>query len=566
MAKISNLWKFHKKLSVLLIIVLASTAYGSVKILQNVGNVPKYTLAEAANGTIIDTVTGTGQVAASNEIDLNNNVTGTVEAVDATAGQKVTAGTTLVEIDPSSALISLQNAQIALAKLQEPPDPTQLTQDQNSLSNAESSKASAETSGISAVSNSYIDMASIISGLNGMFNTKGGYLTPQETIFMDTTAQADVNQAGASFDIANTEYQKSFQDYNNSRSQTDATTTDNIIEETYNTANDLAKAIQYTKAAVDYIENNDASKEVSTDTTASETNLGQWTSTINSDLSNLQNANDTIQSNINTIQQDSVALQELVKGTDPLDIQSAELNVETAQKNYDNYFVKAPLDGVVANISVQQGDQASGSVGTFITTEKIANVSLNEVDAAKVAAGDKVTLTFDAVPDLSIAGTVTQVDLIGTVSQGVVTFNVQIGFDTDDTRVKPGMSVDASIITDVHQNVITIPSSAIKTQGNTSYVQMFSSPIPKSEEASYPSKTAPKTVVVQTGATDDTNTEITSGLKVGDQVVTKVVNASTQTTSTQTPSLLSSLGARGGGAAGGGGFRGGAGGGAGARG
>ena len=69
---------------------------------------------------------------------------------------------------------------------------------------------------------------------------------------------------------------------------------------------------------------------------------------------------------------------------------------------------------------------------------------------AKVALGDEATLTFDALPSLSLAGTVVQIDPVGTVSQGVVSYDVQIGFsqpaDTSSTnQVKPGMSVTETL-------------------------------------------------------------------------------------------------------------------------
>jgi len=264
---------------------------------------------------------------------------------------------------------------------------------------------------------------------------------------------------------------------------------------------------------------------------------------VNSDVSSLLNSKNSIENSANDIQQKSLTLQKLQQGTDPLDIQSAELSVEQARNTYNKYFVKAPLDGVIAKVSVKVGDQTSGSVGTFISNSKIANISLNEVDAAKVAAGDKVTLSFSALSDLNITGTVAQVDLVGTVSQGVVTYNVEIAFDTDDVRVKPGMSVSASIITSASQDVLIVPSSAVKTQGNISYVQMFKDPVPKSSESGFTSNETPIQVVVQTGVSDDTNIEIKSGLKAGDQVITKTTSSTASSaTTTKTPSLLSAVG------------------------
>ena len=70
---------------------------------------------------------------------------------------------------------------------------------------------------------------------------------------------------------------------------------------------------------------------------------------------------------------------------------------------------------------------------------------MNEVDAAKISVGNKTTLTFDATEDLTLTGKVAQIDTIGTVEQGVVSYKVKIAFDTQDERIKPGMTANASI-------------------------------------------------------------------------------------------------------------------------
>ncbi len=546
-----NLWKFHKKLSILLILVLISTIYGSVKIIQNIGVGPKYVLAEAQTGTILQTVSGTGQVAASNQIDLNNNVSGTILNINAITGQQVKAGDLLVTIDPTTARISLENAKISLAKLQEAADPLQLATDQNSLSSSITSKVTAETTGINNVSSSFIDMTNVIDGMNTMFYEKTGYLNAQQMVSMSDTVKNYSLTAGVAFDQAKNLYTKNLVDSKNVTRDSSSEDIDKLISETYDTAKALAQSVQYAKIAVDYIKNTDSSRTNSTDTTTAENNLSAWTTSMNSNVSNLLGSKNSIESSSNNIQQQTLTLQKLQQGTDPLDIRSAELSVETAQNNYNKYFVRAPLDGVVAKISAQVGNQTTGSVGTFILTSKIANISLNEVDVAKVAIGDKTTLNFSAINGLNITGTVAQIDLVGAVSQGVVTYNVQIAFDTDDMRVRPGMSVSASIITSAAQDILIVPSSAVKNQGNISYVQMFKNSIPKNSESNYSTNEIPTQTIVQTGVSDNSNIEIKSGIKSGDQVITKTTTSGT-TATTQTPSILSAVGGR---TTGGGNFR-----------
>ena len=99
---------------------------------------------------------------------------------------------------------------------------------------------------------------------------------------------------------------------------------------------------------------------------------------------------------------------------------------------------------------------------------------------AKVKVGQKVTLTFDAIEDLSITGEVAEIDTLGTVSQGVVNYAVKIVFDTQDERVKSGMSVSAAIITDVKQDVLLVPNAAVKSN-DEQYVEVLENNIPRNQ-------------------------------------------------------------------------------------
>ena len=177
--------------------------------------------------------------------------------------------------------------------------------------------------------------------------------------------------------------------------------------------------------------------------------------------------------------------------------------------------------------------------------------TLNAVDATKVQVGQRATMTFDAIDGLTLTGKVASVDTVGTVSQGVVNYTVTISFDSTDPRVKPGMSVDASIITDTAQDVLIVPSSAIKTANGTSYVQILPN-VTASADSTAPvtSETAPEDVTVTTGLSDDTNTAVTSGLTDGETVVikTNLPTAAKATTTASATSLLGGGATRGGGA------------------
>ena len=303
-------------------------------------------------------------------------------------------------------------------------------------------------------------------------------------------------------------------------------------------------------------------------------------------LQNLQNPPDprsvaTAQEKVSEAQ---VSLQTLQAGALPIDVAIAQNTVDQraaavhnaqvalgqAENTLSNYQIRAPFDGVLAHMSVNVGDNIgpSTSIGTLVTTQDLANIPLNEIDASSIKVGQKVTGTFDALPGLSLVGTVQEIDPLGVVSQGVVNYTLFISFGTQDPRVKPGMSVNVSIIKQVDQDVLAVPNSAVKTIGGQAVVQvaqMSATTTQTSQGVSVSLPTPPTARVVQVGISDGKLTEITSGLQEGDMVVTQTITATTKTAAAPTTGSAASLLGGGGvripglGGGGGGGGRGGGG-------
>jgi len=230
-----------------------------------------------------------------------------------------------------------------------------------------------------------------------------------------------------------------------------------------------------------------------------------------------------------------------------LQVKQAEESYQTAKQNMLDATVTAPIDGIVAKINVNIGDivangQATNGTAmvTMITQSKYAQISLNEVDAAKVAVGQKANISFDALDGLNITGNVIAVDLLGTVSQGVVSYNVKVGFDTQDERIKPGMSANVSIITLTKMDAILVPNGAVKTQNGTSYVQIAdgvnASNMDMATTQGIALNPAPRNQAVEIGVSNDTMTEIISGVKEGDYVVVRTFSSSQKTTTASSSS------------------------------
>ncbi|MFH1171284.1 MAG: HlyD family efflux transporter periplasmic adaptor subunit [bacterium] len=187
-----------------------------------------------------------------------------------------------------------------------------------------------------------------------------------------------------------------------------------------------------------------------------------------------------------------------------------------------NDIILAPGMAVVATSTSSSANGGSGS-GTKVATVVTGSLptgtfDLAEVDAPKVQDEQKATLTFDALTEKTYTGTVIGVDRTGSVSSGVTTYPVTIQLDAQSDDVLPNMSATASIITSTKENVLLVPSAAVKTINSQDVVSVMQNGQPIS-------------TTVQVGESSDTQTEITSGLKEGDVVVTATIQASTNTNS-----------------------------------
>ena len=579
----------HKTWSTLGLLVLLYAGYREYKTLTSTAGETRYVLASVTKGTIISTVTGSGQVSASNEVDIKPKASGEILSLPVTEGGDVEAGQIIARLDATDALktvrdaqVNLESSQLSLKKLKQPADGLSLTQSQNSLERAKTTKQNAEDNltktyddSFNSISNTFLDLPSVVSGLHDLLFTTnsqlGGtnvnnidYYSSSAAIF-DQRAAAYGKDADAKYQIALAKYNKNFQDYKVLDRNADHATIENMLVETYDTSLAVADAVKSTNNLIQFFQDQmtQHNQKVPALSNTQLSTLNSFTGTTNTHLSALLNMVTSIKSDKNTITEaernidESIqSLAKLKAGTDPLDLESAELSLKQrqnslldAQTALSNYTVRAPFAGTLSKIPLKVGDSAgSGSaIATLITKQNTAVLSVNEVDAAKIKVGQKATLTFDAIEDLSISGVVSQIDSSGTVSQGVVTYSVKISFDTQDVRVKSGMSVNATIQTMVKTDVLMVPSTAVKAQGASGhYVQMFDSPISTTGNAQGEfSETLPRNQNVEVGISDDTSTEITSGLKEGEQVVTKTNTGTTATAArTTTPSLIGGGGVR----------------------
>lgn len=577
----------HKIISAIVLAVALYFGYSEYKSLTSTAGETRYVLGTVRKGAIIVSTTGSGQVATSNQLDLKPKVSGDVTWVGVKAGSVVYSGQALAQIDDTTAKQAVADAEQSLtqAKLQFQKDTAQAPIDYQklleTLATAKTDLSNTYNDTYNTVSNTYLDLPLIVTGMQ---NILYGYdLSPNKTEMNVSKFRSQFNisdpnlvfadVAERDYKIGRDKYDQAILDY---KQLTRYSSTDAIEKEltsSIDTSTAVAQAIQSELNILDAVVENSTANgfTISPAINTMRTNARNYLSSANSDLSAMLNQQKTLDNTKNTIRDTERSIQIYNIGNpigdNPISLQSSQYSITDQERKLQqlkdglaDYTIKAPFSGTVSAFNIKQFDSVSTgtTVATLITSQKIAQLSFNELDAAKVKLGQKATLTFDAIDGLSIAGSVIDMDTVGTVSQGVVTYAVKIGFDTQDDRVKPGMSVSTAIIISMKQDVLAVPNSALKTSGGTSYVELFDTPLVASATstvsagagAGLPSAVPPRQQAVVIGLSNDSETEIVSGLTEGEQIVTRTIAATTATTA-QAPSLLNAAGVRTGGTAGG---------------
>ena len=267
-SKIGRWARAHKIVSVIILLVVAVGGYYWYSSSRSTVTVTKYVIEDAAQGTVISSVTGSGQVQAVTSIDVKPQVTENVTHVYVKVGDMVAAGQLLVQLDTTNedkavqqAQLSLQSSQLALAKLQQITTTT-LVSDQNAVTTGEQNLLSASTSlakdyqsGFDSLSTAFVDFQTTMAGLQS-------FVTGNDINKAQSDPDAYVNlmpsylQAGtapyrdavvASYNAALAAYTANLADYHATDRNADPAALDALFTETYHTAqpvSDSVKAIQ----------------------------------------------------------------------------------------------------------------------------------------------------------------------------------------------------------------------------------------------------------------------------------------------------------------------------------
>jgi HlyD family secretion protein len=209
-------------------------------------------------------------------------------------------------------------------------------------------------------------------------------------------------------------------------------------------------------------------------------------------------------------------------------VNTARESVKKAQTNLGYATITSPIDGVVLSKSVEEGQTVAASFNTpelFTIAQDLTDMrviaDIDEADIGGVKEGQRVTFTVDAFPEDSFNGVVTQVRQQATTESNVVTYEVVISAPNNDLKLKPGLTANVTIFTMEKNDVLTVPSKALRFMPNEVFLkegQQISDVNAKAKLWTLEGNVF-KAHAVETGTTNGILTEIVSGVKEGTEVL-----------------------------------------------
>lgn len=424
----------------------------------------------ARRGTITLSAIGTGTLQAANEVQLGfgGNTSGKLVTLNVKVGDLVKAGQLLAEIDNSQAKINYQQAQQSLLSLTSPA----------AIAGAEQTLAT--------------DKATLYTDTNTLIYL----ISPDQYYWQQQVAQAQQNLAAAQAaggSSPTADQQKAITTAQDRLKYYQDSLTGSRLRWLKTYVPIHFTSITRTKGVV--------TKQVNTPTDAT-----------------IAAAQAAMVADQNKIQEDQWYLDALngkqipatATGGNLASLETAQLNVQSAKAELDATQIFAPADGTILTVSATLGDNVSSS--PIITMGDLSTLYvrtyMDESDFQSFQVGNAAQVVFNALPDKTFTGKVTEVDPALDISSGTAVVSGLVQLDPAKAQLLIGMTASVTVIAGQAQDAVLVPITALHQQPGGAYYVMV---VRNGQLTQTP---------VEVGLKDLVNAEITSGLQPGDVVST----------------------------------------------
>ena len=493
----------HKKTAKYLIIGVVAVALVTAGVITFTGKNTAanagvtYQVASLQTGTLQTTVSGPGVLAAGSESPVLAPVALSVTSVVAEEGESVAAGDVIARVDVSTLASSVAALRSGIESLD------------STIANLSAGQDSADT--ITSSMSGRVKTICAAAGDNvNAVQTKNGALivlsTDGKLTFSFTVEKETALAVGDTVDVTVPDvdvYEGTVQSVSNDKKTVSVTITDNGPAVG-------AKAIA----------------------TLDDATLGSGTLAINhpitvtapgGTISNVYvEENDKVYSGTSLLKVVNLPDSENYASTVAQRTETAEQLVY-AQQIQDAGALVAPQSGIISSSSLK--DNGSVKEGALMFTLSSKNtmtltVSVDELDISSISVGQKATVSVDAVSDKTYNATVKSISQVGSVSNGVTTYDVTLALTNADDSLRIGMNATADIVTEESSDVLMVPLSALQAADREQYVWVYTGALPSDT-----SQDPGQKVAVTTGLSNDSYAEVKSGLTADDQVVIVIVTS-----------------------------------------
>lgn len=198
-------------------------------------------------------------------------------------------------------------------------------------------------------------------------------------------------------------------------------------------------------------------------------------------------------------------------------LEQSQLTHSNRLREVQELEVKAPVDGQISSLTLRVGDKITNNQNLFRVADYGAmqiTITVDELDIAKVKAGQSATVTLDALPGRTYTGKVLKINPEGVFKNDIATFEVTVLVDKPE-GLMAGMNSTVNVVVEDKKGVLWLPAQAVQVRQGKAYVQVMQGAEPVQKE-------------IQIGTRTSQQVEVTGGLNEGDSVVLTIIRPTQQ--------------------------------------
>lgn len=445
------------------------------------GNSPTLATVAVARGNIVQEVSTTGHVKPAQDVDLAFQNSGKVTKIFVSVGDKVAVGQNLVQLDNSDIVAQLAGTQADLDTQQAKLDslkagtrPEEVQISQTKVDNAQVALDQAKNGLVDALQEAYNVSDDAIHNKADSFFAVPAIPAPHLNFYIaNSQLQVNIESQRFSLETALKIWQAS---------------------STLLTPNsDLSFAINYTKQNLNVVsyfldQANAALNSLGASASLSQTTIDAWKVNVSAARTNVSasiNSVSTAEQSLKAAESDLLLVKRQLEldqaGATKEDIEAQAAQVEKAKANVLNYsaqldktIIRSPMDGLITKQDAKVGQIVSANqiiISVISANQFEIESNIPEADIAKIKISDSAKITLDAYGDSVVFDAkVTKIDPAETIIEGVSTYKTTLQFNSEDVRIKSGMTANIDILTDRRENVLLIPQRALITRGSDRFV------------------------------------------------------------------------------------------------